>query len=121
MNEEEHLSQTPLDSMVCRDTTQLLKAAVPYLSPKGQQLFSIYAKYLELSQTISLFRRSAPELSMMSTKIESKHPEDMLQDIRRFTSGPIRDQIDQLLFALNTVQLLSMYQENPENQEVSHV
>ena len=56
---------------------------------------------------------------MMSSGSESVQPVDMLNDIRKYATGPIRDSIDQILFALNTIQLIQMYQENPESQEVT--
>lgn len=106
---------TPLDAMVSQDSLQVLKAAIPYMSGKSQQLFSVYAKMMELTNTISFFRSPQPELAMMSEKPESLQPADMLSDIRKFAQGPMKDQIDQLLFALNTIQLIQMYQETPES------
>ena len=41
MNEEQ-ISQTLLDQMVSSDREQMIKAAIPYLPPKGQQFFSVY-------------------------------------------------------------------------------
>lgn len=48
MNEEQ-ISQTLLDQMVSSDRGQMIKAAIPYLPPKGQQIFSVYEKRLNLS------------------------------------------------------------------------
>lgn len=118
MNDDSTTPMTPLDSMVSQDSIQVLKAAIPYLSGRNQQFFSIYAKLMELSNTISFFRNSQPEMTMMSSK-EDIPPAEMLNDIRKYMSGPARDSIDQILFALNTIQLLQMYQENPEPQEVN--
>ena len=53
--EQNFLSQTALDQITGSDTTQLLKAAVPYLPPKAQQFFFCYAKARELSNTINAF------------------------------------------------------------------
>lgn len=115
MNEEITSPLTPLDSMVSQDSLQVLKAAVPYLPARSRQLLSVYAKILELSNTISFFRRPQPELSMMSAGSKNITPEEMLNDIRKYTAGSARDNIDQLLFMLNTIQLLQTYQENPES------
>lgn len=119
MNEDYTTPMTPLDSMVSQDSIQVLKAAIPYMSGKSQQVLSIYAKMMELSNTISFFNHSQPEMTMMSSGSESVQPVDMLNDIRKYATGHIRDSIDQILFALNTVQLIQMYQENPESQEVT--
>ena len=45
MNEEQ-ISQTLLDQMVSSDRGQMIKAAIPYLPPKGQQIMK---KRLNLS------------------------------------------------------------------------
>lgn len=115
MSEEATPPLTPLDSMISQDSLQVLKAAVPYLPAQSQQLLSVYAKMMELANTISFFRHPQPELSMMSARSKSVQPEEMLNDIRRFAAGSAKDNIDHILFALNTIQLLQMYQENPEN------
>lgn len=115
MSEETTPPLTPLDAMLSQDSLQVLKAAVPYMPSKSQQFLSVYAKMMELSNTIAFFRHQQPELSMMSSKSKTVQPEEMLNDIRRFATGSAKDNIDQLLFALNTIQLLQIYQENPDD------
>ena len=110
--DEQSTSMTPLDQMVCQDNLQMLKAAIPYLPRNNQKALSIYAKFMELSHTISYFQQPQPELSQMSAT-PAAQPMDMLQEFRKYASGPARDKIDQLLFAFNTNQLMQMYQEIP--------
>jgi len=43
---DDHITQTLLDQMVSSDRGQMIKAAIPYLPPKGRQIFSIYEKLL---------------------------------------------------------------------------
>lgn len=117
MNDESMSPMTPLDTMVSQDSIQVLKAALPYLSGPSQQILSIYAKTAELSNTISYFQNPQPELTMMSSHAQAVQPAEMLNDIRQYTSGSMRNSIDQLLFALNTIQLIQMYQETPAPQE----
>ena len=115
MNEEQMSCQTPLDALISQDSLQIIKAAIPYMPLKSQQFLSIYAKVKELSNTISFFHHTKPELSMMSAS--SVQPEEILNDMRKYLSDPAKNQIDQLLFALNTIQLIQMYQENPTGGE----
>lgn len=115
MKEEETLCQTPLDQLIAQDSLQIMKAAVPYLPPRGQQMLSVYTKIKELFNTIHYFQQPQPELSIMSAP--SLQPEDMLNNMRKYASGPMKGQIDQLLIALNTIQLIQMYQEQPEGGE----
>ena len=91
--EQDFLSQTALDQITGSDTTQFLKAAVPYLPPKAQQFFSVYAKAQELSNTISVF--------------SGRKQDDALNDIRRFCYGKSRQQLDQIL---NTMAIFQMVQ-----------
>lgn len=119
MSEDSTPPMTPLDAMISQDSIQVLKAAIPYFSGRSQQVLSIYAKAMELSNTISFFSNSQPEMTMMSANQKDIQPSEMLNDIRKYANGPVRDGIDQLLFALNTIQLLQMYQENPNPQEVN--
>ena len=56
MNEEQ-ISQTLLDQMVSSDREQMIKAAIPYLPPKGQQIFSVYEKAVEFINTVSVFSK----------------------------------------------------------------
>ena len=107
MNEEQMSCQTPLDALISQDSLQIIKAAIPYMPLKSQQFLSIYAKVF--------FHHTQPELSMMSAS--SVQPEEILNDMRKYLSDPAKNQIDQLLFALNTIQLIQMYQENPTGGE----
>ena len=64
MNEEQ-ISQTLLDQMVSSDRGQMIKAAIPYLPPKGQQIFSVYEKAVEFINTVSVFsKRSSGKRSV---------------------------------------------------------
>lgn len=48
-------SQNLLDEMVNGDSVQILKAALPYLPSSGQSVVSVFAKFLELQNTIHFF------------------------------------------------------------------
>ena len=113
MNEDSVTPMTPLDSMVCQDSVQILKAVVPYLNGSGKQIVSVYAKALELMNTITYFQKNQPDITAMSAP-QHMQPADILNDIQQYTSGAMKEQIDQLLYALNTLQLIQMMQETPE-------
>ena len=84
MNEEQMSCQTLLDALISQDSLQIIKAAIPYMPLKSQQFLSIYAKVKELSNTISFFHHTQPELSMMSAS--SVQPEEILNDMRKYLS-----------------------------------
>ena len=82
MNEDSVTPMTPLDSMVCQDSVQILKAAIPYLNGSGQQIVSVYAKALELMNTITYFKKNQPDVSAMSAP-QHMQPADILNDIKQ--------------------------------------
>lgn len=115
MKEEVTPIMTPLDAMLNQDQIQILKASIPYLPPQSQQLFTIYAKMMEFFHALS-YVRTQPEMSAMSTD-HSTSITDALTDIRKFATGSSKEQIDQLLFFLNTIQLIQLYQDQSESME----
>ena len=42
--EEEMISQTRFDQLVSDDQSQMLKAFIPYLPPRSQQVLSVFTK-----------------------------------------------------------------------------
>ena len=108
---------TPLDQMVSEDQLQLLKAAIPYTSPKAQSMLSIFAKTLELQRTIQLFSHTQ-ELSMMSEQESSgADPMEMLQTISQFASGEMKENLNNIMTAFTAVQMIQMYQEDGQAAE----
>ena len=73
MNEEQ-ISQTLLDQMVSSDRGQMIKAAIPYLPPKGQQIFSVYEKAVEFINTVSVFSKEVPAATLR-VRLEHAGPE----------------------------------------------
>ena len=106
--ELEYISQTALDQMVTDDLTQMLKAAVPYLPPAGRQILSVYAKMQELSNTISIFRHAE---NMQVCTAENTDVMDMIQDIRKYSAGKNRQQLDQLTSMLAMIQIIQIMNE----------
>lgn len=104
---QEFISQTLLDQMISTDRDQLLKAAIPYLPPKSQQILSIYEKSMELLHTLSVFGTPGKnaELSVMS--LPSRDPMEMLSDIRSFCYGASKERLDQIM---NTMAMFQMIQ-----------
>ena len=105
---QESISQTALDQMVTDDRTQMLKAAVPYLPPAGRQILSVYAKMQELSNTISIFRHAE---NMQVCTAENTDVMDMIQDIRKYSAGKNRQQLDQLTSMLAMKQSIQIMNE----------
>ena len=106
--EQEYISQTALDQMVTDDRTQMLKAAVPYLPPAGRQILSVYAKMQELSNTITIFRHAE---GVQACAADNSDVMDMIQDIRKYSAGKNRQQLDQLTSMLAMIQIIQIMNE----------
>lgn len=116
---QDHISQTPLDQMISTDRDQLLKAAIPYLPPKGQQILSIYEKSMELLHTLSVFGspRKNAELSAMS--LPSKDPMEILNDIRSFCYGASKERLDQIMNMMAMLQMIQLMDQPSVNETYS--
>ena len=100
--EEEMISQTRFDQLVSDDQSQMLKAFIPYLPPRSQQVLSVFTKARELSNTMALFQGRPPEMQI------SASPSELLNDIRKFSYGRSREQIDQISNFLVMIQLMQV-------------
>ena len=114
---DDHIAQTLLDQMVSSDRGQLIKAAIPYLPPKGQQIFSVYEKVAELLNTVSIFGRSDSESSLSAMSIPAQDPMDMINDIRSFCYGPSRDKLNQMVNMMAMVQMLQLMNQPDNNKK----
>ena len=104
--EEEMISQTRFDQLVSDDQSQMLKAFIPYLPPRSQQVLSVFTKARELSYTMALFQGRPPEMQMCASP--SASPSELLNDIRKFSYGRSREQIDQISNFLVMMQLMQV-------------
>ena len=120
MNEEQ-ISQTLLDQMVSSDRGQMIKAAIPYLPPKGQQIFSVYEKAVEFLNTVSVFGKAGSGADMWAMSMPAQDPVDVINDIRSFCYGPSRDKLNQMVNMMAMVQMLRlMNQPADERKEDSN-
>lgn len=107
--DQENISQTALDQMVSSDQGQLLKAAVPYLPPQGQQMLSVYSKLQELFNTIRLF--SPDRQGMQSCAAAASDPLEILQDLRRFSYGHSRQMLDRTADMIALIEIIKVINE----------
>lgn len=107
--DQDSISQTALDQMVSNDRGQLLKAAVPYLSPQGQRMISIFSKLQELRNTIALF--SPDRQGMRTCAVSVSDPAEVLQDLRRFSYGQSRQILDQTADMMAMIEIIKVLHE----------
>lgn len=109
-------AQTAFDRMVTTEQNQILKASLPYLPPSGQRALSVYTKFMELSNTLSLFPSSQESMRICAEPGEPFSPLSFLQEIRKYADGPTGNKIDGLLHMMMMVQMLQIINE-PESGE----
>lgn len=112
---QDYISQTPLDQMVSTDRDQLLKAAIPYLPPKGRQILSIYEKSMELLHTVSVFGNPGKNTELSAMSLPSRDPVEMLSEIRSFCYGTSKEKLDQILNMMAMLQMLQVMNSPSEN------
>lgn len=112
---QDFVPQTALDQMTGSDQTQLLKAMIPYLPPRGQRLASIYAKAREFAGTVSLFSGNALEGQMQAAPTAQASPLDMINDISRYCYGDSKRKLNQITDLMAMIQMIQIM--NEERQE----
>lgn len=114
--EEEFIAQTKFDQLISDDRSQMLKALIPYLSPRSQQLLSVFTKAKELSNTMTLFHGRQPDMQICNSPVSS--PSDLLNDLRKFSYGRSREQLDQISNLFVMMQLIQVINHSdPEEGE----
>ena len=101
-------SQNLLDEMVNGDSVQILKAALPYLPSSGQSVVSVFAKFLELQNTIHFpfFQRK----TWKSVPEQKSDPVEMLTACSNACHGPAKEKLNNMINTLLMLQMLELSQ-----------
>lgn len=104
---------TALDEMISGDSLQMMKAAVPYLSPRAAGFIAVFAKMQELQNTLRLYRQvNTAELQAMSADRPQPTPAELLNEIGQYAGAQGQQAISSIQQLLDTMQLIQMFQEN---------
>lgn len=115
---EDSIALTALDQMVTNDRTQMLKALIPYLPLQFQEIFSIYTKSRELSNTISLFSPMRRDAQMRAASVPQVSPTEILENVRNCCGGELRQKMDEITNLMTMVQMMqTMNQPSEEETE----
>lgn len=101
-------SQNMLDDMVSGDSVQILKAALPFLPSRGQSVVSVFAKFLELQNTIRFFRSAKGTMEICSKG--KNDPIEMLTACSQVCHGPAKEKLDSMINTLLMLQVLELSQ-----------
>ena len=118
---DETLKLTEFDQQVGNSRLQMLKAAIPYLSPERQGLLALLTKYLELESTRHLYETAPDSVRICEKKEVPPGPFGILDVIRPYGSREDQSRID---FAKNLMHAMSLYRkweegnaEEPEDRK----
>lgn len=114
MSDIEYPQVTAFDQLVAPEQVQVMKAIIPYAPPQGQRLLSVYAKAVELRNTLSMFQSQGGDMSVCSAPDAAKNPEDMLSDIRRHCPALTRSKIDEFMNLFAMLQMIELLQSSDE-------
>lgn len=99
MNEEngKEIRLTELDYLVADPHIQMMKAAIPYMQPPQQRIFSMIIKLQELNRTMALFRGGdVAAMGLSAPGSSNASPVEMLQAMKPFAGPKERDMIEML-------------------------
>ena len=120
MNKENTPKMTEFDCLVSSEPIQLMKAMLPFLPPQGQHILSIYAKAMEMQNTIQVFQNQKPDMSMCSLP-QSKPDSDplhMIQEIRDYCGPATRQKMDQCMNLIAMMEIADLFQnDDSENNQ----
>lgn len=112
------LPWTELDKQSFSGPIQMLKAAVPYVSPENGQKLAMFVRLLELRHTMNIFNEDQISICSVSG---NKRPEieDVLRDIKKYCAPAEAEQIDQFLNMFMAIRLYNQYNELTKNNDLS--
>ncbi len=106
---------TAIDQVANRNHLQLIKAAIPYLPPGNQRMFSVCVKMMELQNVAAFYDRSPQCVSACGSGTEQPGMVDILSDIRNYCEGEEQEMIDRCLQLLSTLELYSAMMQSMED------
>ena len=109
-------NQSLLDEMVSEDSIEMLKAALPYLPPQVLSFISVFAKFLELKNTLRFFRPAAGSAQICAQSREKNNPLEMLSACSSVCHGRTKEQLDNMIQTLTMLQMFE-FSQKPVPQE----
>ncbi len=113
---------TQLDEQTFDNMSQMIKAALPYMSPSSAKTMAMLARFMEMRNTMKYFNQPQAA-SLHACSIGSRRPgtEEMLMDIRKYCDGSEAEAIDKLLNALKIGKFYEQFKEMEKNPDFSNL
>lgn len=102
---------TPFDELVTSQELQMIKLLLPYTPSSNQQFIGVFIKFLELKDTISLFRNiSNNSQTKAFNRSYPPSPVDMLQEMKPYMAPEQTEMMDTFLNMMNIMEMAQTFQ-----------
>lgn len=101
MNKNE-LIVTEFDQVTTRGSTQIIKALIPYLSPREQKMMAIMVRIWEFILTLRFFEKD------FFPSREYGNNTDMINNLKRYCTPESQNTIDMILKFMNMSELMNI-------------
>ena len=104
--EKNELIVTEFDIVTTKGSTQIIKALIPYLSPREQKMIGIIIRIWELIQTLRFFEKQEFS-SHKNTDILDLNPE-LVRHIKKYCTPETQHMLDMILQFMNMSELMNI-------------
>jgi hypothetical protein len=128
MEEDNNIvAKTAFDAATQNHQLEIIKAAIPYINVSEQRLISVFVKFSELRDTISIFQKPESSIGICSLGTNKGSTLDMLNDIKSVCTNAEKERINLIINFMDATRLYSSYREtygderNPNQPNTSNL
>lgn len=101
---------TEFDEKTIGQSTQMLKALIPFLEPEQQRMFGLMVRIMEFNMTLDYFNRHRIAACAFTPRCK----QDMLSELKNYCSPEERKQLDMMLGMIKASQLQAAFAQASE-------
>lgn len=105
-NSQNHLLITEFDLKTTNGSTQMIKALIPFFSPREQQMLAMIVRIQELIMTVRYFEKIS--YIQQQNNIKLSFNKDLFDHIKRYCTPENQKMIDSILQFMNISELMKM-------------
>jgi hypothetical protein len=110
---------TLFDELVTPPELMMLKLMLPYTPASNRQFLGVFAKFLELRETIRYFDEHSQDLSSQEMEYDfTSSPMDLFETLQPYMPPEQADMVDQVLNVMNMMEMAQMFQGNAQEEDV---
>lgn len=102
---------TEFDEKTIGQSTQMLKALIPFLEPEQQRLFGLMVRIMEFNMTLDYFNRNRIAACAFAPHCR----QDMLSELKNYCSPEERKQFDMMFGMIKASQMQAAFEKAAEN------